>query len=63
MITRPPLTWSTVRAISACRFGFRYELQATNGPISIRSVASAKAARRDQHSKCGPSGSPFSGLK
>ncbi len=63
MITRPPLMWSTVRAMSACRFGLRYELQATSGPSSMREVASAQAASIDQHSKCLPSGSPSSGEK
>ena len=51
MITRPSLMWSTVRAMSACRFGLRYELQATSGPSSIREVASAQAASIDQHSR------------
>ena len=55
--------WSTVRAMSASRFGFRYALQVTRAPISTRSVASAHAASIVQHSKCRPSGSPFSGKK
>ena len=55
--------WSTVRAMSASRFGLRYELQLTSAPKWTRSVASAMAASRLQHSKCAPSGSPNSGKK
>ena len=47
-----------VRAMSASRFGLRYELQVTSAPICARSVTSAIAASSVQHSKCGPSGSP-----
>ena len=62
-MTRPPLTWSTVRAMSASRCGLRYPMQLTSGPSSTRLVASAHAARRLQHSKCSPSRFPYSGKK
>ncbi len=39
----------------------RYELQLTSGPSSTRDVCSAQAASSDQHSKCAPSRSPYSG--
>ena len=51
----PALMWSTVRAISACRSGLRYELQLTSGPNSTRSVCSAIAASTVHASKCGAS--------
>jgi len=35
--------WSTVRAMSASRFGFLYELQATRAPNSTLSVTSARS--------------------
>ena len=60
-MSRPPLMWSTVRAMSASRSGLRYELQVTRAPISTLSVASAHAASVVQHSKCAPSRSPYSG--
>jgi len=53
--------WSTVRAMSASRCGFRYELHVTNGPSSMREVTDAQEASSDQHSKCVPSGGPYSG--
>ena len=51
-----PEMWSTVRAMSASRLGLRYELQVTSAPNWTRSVASAIAASRLQHSKCAPVG-------
>lgn len=62
-MARPPLMWSTVRAMSASRSGLRYPTQLTSGPSCTVEVDSASAARTVQHSKCLPSGSPVSGKK
>ena len=57
------LMWSTVRAMSACRSGLRYELQLTSGPNSTRSVCSAIAASTVHASKCSASIGSVSGRK
>ncbi len=45
-MNRPPLMWSIVRAMSASRFGLRYELQVTSAPICA--CARVGGHRREQ---------------
>ena len=53
---RPSLTWSIVRAMSASRFGLRYELQVTSAPSAACSVSAAIAASNAYASKCAACG-------
>ena len=62
-MNRPPEMWSIVRAMSASRFGLRYELQITSDEISARFVSAAIAAWTVSDSKCLPFRSPLSGKK
>ena len=52
----PWLTWSIVRAMSASRFGLRYELQVTSAPSAACSVSAAIAASNAYASKCAECG-------